>query len=120
VLIAFDSRTGNVKRFVAKLDMNCIQISENLFVKEPFVLITYTTGFGEIPKLTTAFLSNNHTNLIAVSSSGNKNWGAKYGRSADVIAAQYNVPIISKFELSGTQNDVAAFREGIRIYVKVD
>ncbi|MGE7864569.1 class Ib ribonucleoside-diphosphate reductase assembly flavoprotein NrdI, partial [Bacillus mobilis] len=33
--------------------------------------------------------------------------------SADKISAKYEVPIVSKFELSGTNNDVEYFKESV-------
>lgn len=111
--IVFDSKTGNVKRFISKLGYDCLQIRDDLIVNESFILVTYTTGFGEVPKTTKAFLEKNSDYLIGVASSGNRNWGTKFAKSADIISAQYNVPIISKFELSGTLKDVTAFQEGV-------
>lgn len=114
MLILFDSKTGNVKRFVAKLNMQCIQISESLMVNEPYVLVTYTTGFGEVPRLTKYFLSRNHEFLKAVAVSGNRNWGKNFGISGDAIALNYGVPLLLKFELSGTNKDVSKFREDVQ------
>ncbi|KZD37795.1 Ribonucleotide reduction protein NrdI [Bacillus cereus] len=37
-----------------------------------------------------------------------------FGASADKISAKYEVPIVSKFELSGTNNDVEYFKESVR------
>ena len=37
-----------------------------------------------------------------------------FGASADKISAKYEVPIVSKFELSGTNNDVEYFKERVR------
>lgn len=114
MLIVFDSKTGNVKRFVDKLNMECLQISEDLIVGTPYVFVTYTTGFGNVPKSVEKFLINNHKNLKAVAASGNKNWGKLFCRSADIISEQYDVPIILKFELSGTNRDIETFKEGLR------
>jgi protein involved in ribonucleotide reduction len=110
MLIAFDSRTGNVRRFVDKLGMPALQIADTLIMDEPFVLVTYTTGFGQVPEKVAAFLKRNHRRLIAVSASGNRNWGTGFARSADNIAEQYGVPVLCKFELSGTARDVETFR----------
>ena len=46
MLVVYDSKTGNVKRFVKKLNMKAVSVDERTEVDEPFVLITYTTGFG--------------------------------------------------------------------------
>ncbi|AEO93352.1 flavodoxin [Bacillus phage G] len=113
MLIAYDSKTGNVQRFINKLDMNAIRIEEDLILSEPFILVTYTTNFGQVPKKTASFLKNNHTNLIGVASSGNKNWGDNFCKSAVKISDMYRIPIVLKFELSGTNNDVQKFKDEV-------
>ncbi|TBL80456.1 class Ib ribonucleoside-diphosphate reductase assembly flavoprotein NrdI [Paenibacillus thalictri] len=114
MLIAYDSKTGNVRRFVEKLNMRMVQIEDKMTVDEPFVLITYTTGFGQVPPKVMSFLQKNCNNLIGVSASGNRNWGEGFARSADHIAKLYRVPVLSKFELSGTQQDVERFKQEVR------
>ncbi|ATF13525.1 class Ib ribonucleoside-diphosphate reductase assembly flavoprotein NrdI [Brevibacillus brevis X23] len=111
MLIVYDTRTKNVQRFVQKLDVNNVQIGENLTVTEPYVLITYTDGFGNVPKSTIQFLEVNHFFMRAIASSGNRNWGSNFAKSADIIAEKFNVPIILKFELSGTPEDVQMLKE---------
>ncbi|GAA4851468.1 class Ib ribonucleoside-diphosphate reductase assembly flavoprotein NrdI [Paenibacillus vulneris] len=115
MLIAYDSKTGNVRRFVEKLNMRVVQIEEMMTVNEPFVLITYTTGFGQVPQKVMSFLQKNHANLMGVSASGNRNWGEGFARSADLIAKLYKVPVVSKFELSGTKQDVERFKQEVRL-----
>ncbi|MGH0499863.1 class Ib ribonucleoside-diphosphate reductase assembly flavoprotein NrdI, partial [Bacillus wiedmannii] len=46
--------------------------------------------------------------------------GDMFGASADKISAKYEVPIVSKFELSGTNNDVEYFKEKIVSLTKRD
>ncbi|WP_078392251.1 class Ib ribonucleoside-diphosphate reductase assembly flavoprotein NrdI [Shouchella patagoniensis] len=111
--IVFDSRTGNVKRFAAKLPFDCEQINDSTYVDEPFVLITYTTGFGDLSPKTRTFLENNYEWLKGVAASGNRIWGDRFARSADTIANTYSVPILHKFELSGTSKDVDAFAQEV-------
>ncbi|MBP0724693.1 class Ib ribonucleoside-diphosphate reductase assembly flavoprotein NrdI [Bacillus sp. RG28] len=113
MVIVYSSMTGNVKRFVNKVNLPSIQIKDGLEVEEPFVLITYTTGFGNIPDNVERFLENNSHHLKAVSASGNKNWGNLFAASADKISNQYKVPVLSKFELAGTNRDVKNFLEGV-------
>lgn len=113
MIIVYDSKTGNVERFVNKLDMSVIKIEESMIVTEPFILITYTTGFGNPPKTTMNFLENNYKNLIGVASSGNKNWADNFCKSADIISEKYNIPIVHKFELSGFDSDVKIVQKKI-------
>ena len=114
MLVVYDSKTGNVKRFVKKLNMPAVSIDEMPKVEEPYVLITYTTGFGQVPPKVTEFLQHNHKMLRGVSASGNRNWGTGFAKSADTIASAYNVPVISKFELSGTTQDTLQFIERVQ------
>ncbi|MFC4776754.1 class Ib ribonucleoside-diphosphate reductase assembly flavoprotein NrdI [Paenibacillus sp. GCM10023252] len=114
MLVVYDSKTGNVKRFVNKLNMRSVPIEESESVDEPFVLITYTTGFGQVPEKVASFLRNNHGMMRGVSASGNRNWGAGFAKSADTIAQQYDVPVLLKFELSGTSQDTERFVERVR------
>jgi protein involved in ribonucleotide reduction len=51
--------------------------------------------------------------MIGVSASGNRNWGDRFGASADLIARLYNVPVLSKFELSGTSKDIEIFKREV-------
>jgi protein involved in ribonucleotide reduction len=113
MLIAYDSKTGNVKRFINKLKLPAVQIEEQMTIEEPYVLITYTTGFGQIPERVSSFLKKNAQNLVGVAASGNRNWGEKFAKSADLISDHYNVPVISKFELSGTFGDVERFKQEV-------
>lgn len=118
MLITYDSMTGNVQRFVYKITnnnyFNVKKITEDTMITEPFIHITYTIGFGEVPKLTQIFIHNNRNLLRGICSSGNKNWGNNFGLAADKIADQYNVPILLKFELAGTDSDVAKFLQEVK------
>ncbi|WP_144459246.1 class Ib ribonucleoside-diphosphate reductase assembly flavoprotein NrdI [Bacillus pumilus] len=118
MLITYDTLTGNVQRFVEKITnnkyFNVKKITEDTMITEPFIHITYTIGFGEVPKLTQIFIHNNKDMLRGICSSGNRNWGNNFGLAADKIANQYNVPILLKFELAGTDSDVAKFLQEVK------
>ena len=112
MFIYYDSKTGNVQRFVDKVkkerpEWNYIKISEDTDENEGH-LITFTTKFGEVPEKTEKFMMrNNNKNYIkSVSSSGNMNWGTLFALAADKISEKYNVPVLMKFELSGTHPQV--------------
>lgn len=115
MLVAFDSRTGNVRRFVDKLPFPAVRIDEDMTLDEPFVLVTYTTGFGQAPDKVLRFLKKNGRRLKGVAASGNRNWGTNFAASADVIADMYGVPVLTKFELSGTARDVETFVKGVSL-----
>lgn len=113
MLIVYASSTGNVKRFVNKLTFPSIEITEGLHIEEPYILITYTTGFGQVPDEVKSFLKENCSYIKGVAASGNKNWGGYFARSGDLIALQYQVPVLHKFELSGLPRDVEIFKKRV-------
>lgn len=108
--IYYDSRTGNVERFIQKIksqrDWHFVKISPDLIAENAGHLITYTTNFGEVPRTTFRFMESCGEKIKSVSSSGNMNWGQSFGLAADKIAAQYQIPLLLKFELSGLPQDV--------------
>jgi protein involved in ribonucleotide reduction len=110
MLVAFASKTSNVERFIKSFpDIKSVKITDNLLLEEDFILVTYTTGFGQVPQLVEDFLTKNNKYLRGVAASGNRNWGDMFAKSADVISDKYNVPVLMKFELSGTINDRKKF-----------
>ncbi|MBT2575210.1 class Ib ribonucleoside-diphosphate reductase assembly flavoprotein NrdI [Bacillus sp. ISL-51] len=114
VQIIFDSKTGNVQRFVNKTGFQLIRkVDEIEDLYTPFVLVTYTTNFGQVPASTQAFLEKNAHLLTGVAASGNKVWGEYFAKSADTISKQYQVPVLHKFELSGTAKDVELFTQEV-------
>ncbi len=111
--IYYFSRTGNLEKFAGKLRKkgyeNVYQFNEETKVGRPFVIVASTIYFGEVPIEYKKFLKENNKYLIGVSGSGNRNWGRNFAIAADIIAEKYNVPIISKFELSGNTHDLENF-----------
>lgn len=111
--IYYDSKTGNVERFmqkVAELTGWMIQkIHPDIEVTHEGHLVTFTTRFGEVPETTKAFLQYASPYLRSVSSSGNRNWGSNFALAGDKIANEYGIPLAFKFELSGTNEDVNEF-----------
>lgn len=112
--IVYFSQTGNTKKFISKVSNYFEQIKtfsiESFNLDEPFILITSTTGFGEIPTPVQTFLNKNDKNLCGVIGSGNKNWGSKYCLAAKKIANIYNVPLLLTFELAGNNQDIDNFK----------
>lgn len=123
MLILFDTRTNNVKRFVNKLkdrlpEVELILIDENIVIDRKFHLVTYTTRVGQIPEKTSKFLEINHNNALTVSVSGNTIWGSSYGLALEKITTLYpNIVEGMKFELSGIDEDVEKYKEIIKEWV---
>ncbi|TXK24522.1 class Ib ribonucleoside-diphosphate reductase assembly flavoprotein NrdI [Bacillus amyloliquefaciens] len=113
MLIAYYSLTGNVRRFVAKTGLAAVEIKPGLLLTEPFVCVTGTYGFGQVAGTVSDFLADNSDYLAGVAASGNRIWADNYAKAADIIAAQYGVPIVGRFELAGTDADVRQFIERV-------
>ena len=101
--IYYDSKTGNVERFINKIkkikeDWIFIKINPELKIENEGHLIIFTTKIGEV--------AENRKYIKSVSSSGNMNWGIYFALAADKVSKEFNIPLGMKFELSGTQIQV--------------
>ncbi|MDO4791646.1 MAG: class Ib ribonucleoside-diphosphate reductase assembly flavoprotein NrdI [Buchananella hordeovulneris] len=123
-LVYFSSTTHNTQRFVEKLGVRTARIpllptEEPLLVHEPYVLVVPTYGGGSIkgavPKQVIKFLNikENRDLCRGVITSGNINFGEAYGLAGEIVAAKLDVPLLYRFELMGTQEDVATVAEGL-------
>ncbi len=123
-LVYFSSRSENTHRFVEKLGRDALRLpidamEEPPMVETPFVLVTPTYGGGAdkgaVPKPVIRFLNNpdNRGLIRGVIAAGNTNFGEAYGRAGKIIADKCGVPLLYRFELLGTQEDVAAVRQGL-------
>lgn len=115
--IIYFSLTGNVRRFIQRAGLsNTMALTEankTEEINEPFIIVTGTIGFGQVPDPVQAFLDINHKNLKAVAGSGNRNWGNNFAKASEEIANNYNVPLLMKFELHGNQEIADEFREKV-------
>lgn len=123
-LVYFSSASGNTARFVARLGLPALRIpiKADATVPEPalpYVLICPTfadgEGRGAVPKQVIRFLNDERRRALirGVIAGGNRNFGATYGLAGDVIAAKCAVPLLAKFELAGTETDIARIRAGL-------
>ena len=112
VIVYFYSLTGNVRRFIAKTGLGgqAREVKTGEVVEEPFVLVTPTYDFGQPPATVSEWLKDNGDWMVGVAASGNLVWADNFARAADQIASEYNVPVITKFELAGSDRDVNAFK----------
>ncbi|MCY8169524.1 class Ib ribonucleoside-diphosphate reductase assembly flavoprotein NrdI [Bacillus inaquosorum] len=122
MIITYESKTGNVKRFVKalqhKLDIETIEITDDTIINQEFIHITYTIGFGEVPERTLSFIKRNKNKIRGVVVSGNKVWGDNYGLAGDKLSAKFHTPLLLKFELSGTKQDLQKIIQEVQLIDK--
>ena len=113
--VVYASRTGNVQSIIDQLDNDSLEISSgDEVVEEPYILFTYTDGFGDVPPEVESFLENNGQNIKGVVVSGDQGYGEAYCKAGDVIAEQYNVPCLYKVENAGTDEDITKIKELVK------
>ncbi len=128
-LVYFSSASGNTHRLVTRLGRPAERIAGRasqpmLRPRAPFILITPTyadgEGRGAVHKQVIRFLNEaeNRALLRGVIASGNTNFGRFFAYAGDVISAKCNVPLLYRFELSGTDGDVARITQGMERFWK--
>ena len=124
LVVFFSSVSGNTARFVEKLEARSARLplrtgDETLLMEEPYVLCTPTygkpEGAGNVPPQVVKFLNQpaNRENLIGVIGAGNTNFGGLFCVAADIISQKCGVPVLYKFELMGTPEDVEKVNQGL-------
>lgn len=105
-MIAYVSRTGNVKYMVSRLNLPAVEIEEGHTLSKPFLLFTYTDGLGEVPQVVLSFMDRNGKYCRGVIVSGNSNLGhPNFGAAGDIIAEQWHVPLVRKIDMRGFSDD---------------
>lgn len=117
-VVYFSSASENTKRFMEKVGIPAVAVAlrgEQPEMDESFVLVTPSYGGGELPKQVERFLATgrNAQLIRGVIGAGNTNFGEDYCKAARSISQRYSVPLLYKFELMGTPDDVANVRMGL-------
>lgn len=120
-IVFFSSVSDNTRRFVEKLGVKTVAVAlrgPQPEVVEPYILITPTYGGGDLPKQVERFLETgeNSRYIVGVIGAGNTNFGEDYCKAGRVIADRYDVPLLYKFELTGTPEDVANVQRGVALF----
>lgn len=123
-LVYYSSGSGNTGRFVQRLGLPASRIP--ISAKDampapalPYVLIcpTYADGEGRgaVPKQVIRHLNDpdRRAGLRGVIATGNRNFGATYALAGRIIAEKCGVPLLYRFELAGTDIDIARVLAGL-------
>ena len=127
-VIYFSTHSGNTHSFITRLGLPALRIplkaNQVLQAAQPYVLIVPTYagdgGKGAVPKQVIRFLNDveNRANLRGVIAAGNRNFGETFGIAGNIISAKCQVPYLYRFELFGTDEDVANVRDGLEQFWK--
>lgn len=123
-LVYYSSTSGNTHRFFEKLRLAGLRLpvdaaSAPPLLSEPFVLLLPTYGGaggkGAVPKPVIRFLNleANRSLIRGVIAAGNTNFGPDFCRAGSVVAQKCAVPLLYRFELLGTDEDVATVKQGL-------
>ncbi|WBU63726.1 class Ib ribonucleoside-diphosphate reductase assembly flavoprotein NrdI [Paracoccus aerodenitrificans] len=124
-LVYYSSRSGNTAKFVARLGMDALRIpispDEPMPAPDqPYVLVTPTyadgNGKGAVHPQIIRFLNDPARRALirGVIAAGNRNFGQFYAAAGDIIARKCNVPRLYRFELAGTDEDIARVTAGLQ------
>ena len=124
MIVYFSNVSNFTHRFVEKLEVPASRIpikaeeAGTFTISEPATLIMPTYGANGrdfVPKQVIRFLNQEQNRLLidSVIGSGNVNFLEDYCRGAEIVAEKLSVPLLYRFELAGTQDDVNNVREGL-------
>jgi protein involved in ribonucleotide reduction len=110
-MIAFASRTGNIRYIVSRLRLPAVEINAGCTIAEPYLLFTYTDGLGEVPDPVKRFMERNGRYCRGVIVSGNSNFGQRaFGGAGETISRQWQIPLVRKVDMRGFPEDYEAIR----------
>ncbi len=113
--IVYASRKGHVEGIVNRLGItDAFKIVDGTEkVEGDYVLFTYNDGHGDIPAIVESFIQNN-PGVKAVVGSGSQQFHADtFNFAAQKIADRFNVPVIAKLDMDGTEEDLQTIRNGL-------
>lgn len=127
MIVYFSNVSNFTHRFVEKLEVPASRIpikaeeAGTFTISEPSTLILPTYGANGrdfVPKQVIRFLNQEQNRLLidSVIGSGNVNFLEDYCRGADIVAEKLMVPLLYRFELAGTQDDVENVRKGLSLW----
>lgn len=108
IKIVYFSRSGNIKSIVDQLENPSLRIENGKeIVNEPYVLMTSSIGYGEIPPVVQEFLKNNSKLIKAVAGSGSMARHADtFNFASKKISKEYNVDLLVAVDGKGTSEDL--------------
>ena len=115
LIVYWSSNSGGTKRVAEALATDTVELAGHDGTS-PYVLAcpTYDQPRGGFtPKPVQQFLEEYAHLMVGVLGLGNRNFGEKYCQAAHDISKQFNVPVLWRIEIMGSQEDLAVVDSGM-------
>ena len=115
LIVYWSSNSGGTRRVAEALNTDTVELAD-YHGTSPYVLLSPTYDQprgGFTPKPVQQFLEEYAHLMVGVIGSGNRNFGEKYCQAAYDISKQFNVPVLWRIEIMGSQEDLAIVDSGI-------
>ena len=115
LIVYWSSNSGGTRRVAEALNTETVELAE-YDGKSPYVMMTPTYDQprgGFTPKPVQTFLDKHAHLMVGVIGSGNRNFGDHYCQAAHDISKQFNVPVLWRIEIMGSQEDLAVVDSGM-------
>ena len=115
LIVYWSSNSGGTRRVAEALATDTVEISD-YDGTSPYVLAcpTYDQPRGGFtPKPVQQFLEEYAHLMVWVLGLGNRNFGEKYCQAAHDISKQFNVPVLWRIEIMGSEDDYRTIDDGM-------
>lgn len=121
LLVYYTTTTGNTEYFINKVGLRSqkMPLSGNLEINEPYILVFPSYGGGKLKGIVPAGVKNflnipcNAKYLRGVIGSGDRNYGDYFALGSKIVAEKFNVPLLYRYEIKGTEKDYINVRNGV-------
>ena len=115
LIVYWSSNSGGTRRVAEALNTDTVELSD-YDGTSPYVLAcpTYDQPRGGFtPKPVQQFLEEYAHLMVGVIGSGNRNFGDYYCQAAHDISKQFNVPVLWRIEIMGSEDDYRTIDAGM-------
>ena len=115
LIVYWSSNSGGTRRAAEALNTSTVELAD-YDGKSPYVLAcpTYDQPRGGFtPRQVQQFLEEHAHLMVGVLGLGNRNFGEKYCQAAHDISKQFDVPVLWRIEIMGSQEDLAIVDAGM-------
>ena len=115
LIVYWSSNSGGTRRVAEALGTDTVELADYDGIS-PYVLLTPTYDQprgGFTPKPVQAFLEEYAHLMVGVIGTGNRTFYTHYCQAAHDISKQFNVPVLWRIEIMGSQEDLTTVDSGM-------